>query len=117
MLLNHVGAASRHRDQAGKIYRPAIESSASEHAQELSALPSSICFELFAYLFNRSDPAQTSRGLRIVDRVTLGSSCPYRKPRPDWRTAANRVMLIPDDRFSEIAGLRADKTVSVESVA
>src|SRR5256885_17010572 len=34
-----------------------------------------------------------------------------------WRPAANRAMFVPNDRFSQIAGMRADQSVPVESTA
>src|SRR6478735_7352165 len=32
--------------------------------------------------------------------------CPYRKPHPAIEQTANRVMFMPDDRFSHVAGMR-----------
>ena len=34
-----------------------------------------------------------------------------------WRMTANRVMFVPDDRFSQVAGMRADQALPIEGTA
>jgi hypothetical protein len=43
--------------------------------------------------------------------------CPYRKPHPASEQTANRVMFVPDDRFSHVAGMRADQALPIEGTA
>ena len=43
--------------------------------------------------------------------------CAYRKPHPASEQTANRVMLVPDDRFSHVAGMRADQALPIEGTA
>ena len=45
------------------------------------------------------------------------NSCPYQKPRPASEQTANRVMFVPDDRFSQVAGMRADQALPIEGAA
>ena len=44
-------------------------------------------------------------------------ACPYRKLHPASEQIANRVMLVPDDRLSDIAGICAKQAIPVESTA
>jgi hypothetical protein len=43
--------------------------------------------------------------------------CPYRKPHPASEQTANRVMFVPDDRFSHVTGMRADQALPIEGTA
>ena len=45
------------------------------------------------------------------------NSCPYQKPRPASEQTANRVMFVPDDRFSHVTGMRADQALPIEGTA
>jgi hypothetical protein len=56
----------------------------------------------------------TQVGRRALDR---GTPLSLPETLSDYRAAANRVMFVPDDRFSQVAGMRADGAVPVESTA
>ena len=44
-------------------------------------------------------------------------TCPYRKRHLASEQTANRVMFVPDDRFSHVAGMRADQALPIEGTA
>jgi hypothetical protein len=50
-------------------------------------------------------------------RRTIPKQCPYRKRHPASEQTANRVMFVPDDRFSHVAGMRADQALPIEGTA
>jgi hypothetical protein len=50
-------------------------------------------------------------------KAELPRPCPYRKPHPAGEQTANRLMFVPDDRFSHVAGMRADQALPIEGTA
>ena len=50
-------------------------------------------------------------------QLIFNNHCPYRKPHPASEQTANRVMFVPDDRFSHVAGMRADQALPIEGTA
>ena len=59
--------------------------------------------------------AMSSR--RAFAQAPEAKPCPYRKPHPASEQTANRVMFVPDDRFSHVAGMRADQALPIEGTA
>ena len=57
------------------------------------------------------------KALRSGQIVQQNNGCPYRKPHPASEQTANRVMFVPDDRFSHVAGMRADQALPIEGTA
>jgi hypothetical protein len=55
--------------------------------------------------------------LFVHHHVRRNRRCPYRKPHPASEQTANRVMSMPDDRFSHVAGMRADQALPIEGTA
>jgi len=47
-------------------------------------------------------------------KAAIFLGCPYRKPHPAGEQTANRVMFVPDDRFSHAAGMHADQALPIE---
>jgi hypothetical protein len=45
------------------------------------------------------------------------TAVPYRKLYPSSEQTANRVMLLPDDRFFHVAGMCGDQAIAVEGAA
>ena len=45
------------------------------------------------------------------------ATCPYRKRHLASEQTANRVMFMPNDRFSHVAGMRADQALPIEGTA
>jgi hypothetical protein len=76
--------------------------------------------ERFRFLRGRY---RASSLFQSVNRVGFAMSaigllaCPYRKPHPASEQTKNRVMFVPDDRFSQVAGMRADQALPIEGTA
>jgi hypothetical protein len=49
--------------------------------------------------------------------MTTASSHRLSKPHPASEQTANRVMFVPDDRLSHVAGMRADQALPIEGTA
>jgi MFS family permease len=68
---------------------------------------------------------QVSVAILLAGRAVLGGAesfiitgaCPYWKRHPASEQTANRVMFMPDDRFSHVAGMRADQALPIEGTA
>jgi hypothetical protein len=67
----------------------------------------------------RIDPLRDSVAHKIIELAKAGERdpCPYRKPHPASEQTANRVMFVPDDRFSHVAGMCADQALPIEGTA
>ena len=50
-------------------------------------------------------------------RARASTAVSRRKPHAASEQTANRVMLVPDDRFSHVAGICADQAIPVEGTA
>jgi MFS family permease len=57
------------------------------------------------------------QGAKLAGDFIITGACPYWKRHPASEQTANRVMFMPDDRFSHVAGMRADQALPIEGTA
>jgi hypothetical protein len=80
----------------------------------LMAQPATMLNESLHFHDNLAINLHVHRSHNVAGHV---HGCPYRKPHPASEHKANRVMLVPDDRFSHVAGMRADQALPIEGTA